>query len=344
MQTPTLLLSKLLAQVAKQNATSLHLSVGSFPLLKVDGHLQALDQEPIVTIDLINDLLQHFLNETERQRLQAAKELVVVKNLDGQERFKISIFYQKNTPTLTFYPVFGSIRPLADLGLPQSVKKFLSRQAGLLVLTGPQGSGKTSTAASIIEEINQTRKVRILTLEDPIERLFLSKKSLIEQRQIGRDTPSFTNGLIYCLEEDVDVVYVGEIKKDLDLALPPILELAAGNALVILEFNAADSVAAIEKMLRYLSKRLPVVSVQHALADVLFGCLAHKLVPRRGGGLALALEIMIVNSVIASLLREGKILQIKGIIPTARKEGMRTLRQALDDLIASGKVRGEDVI
>ncbi len=342
MQTPALLLAKLLAQTAKQNATSLHLSVGSFPILKVDGRRQALEQEPIVTINLINDLLQQYLTETEKQRLQAGRELVVVKNIGGQERFKISIFYQKNAPALTFYPIPNQIRPLADLALLDNIKKFLSQPAGLLILTGPQGSGKTSTAAAIIEEINKTRKARILTLEEPIERLFVSKKSLIEQRQVGRDTPSFANGLIYCLEEDVDVVYVGEIKKDLDSALPPVLELAAGNALVILEFNAADSTAALEKILRYLSKSLPAVSVQHALADVLFGCLAHKLVPRRGGGLALALEVMVVNSVIASLLREGKILQIKGIIPTARKEGMRTLRQAMDDLIASGEVRSED--
>ncbi|MDD5295169.1 MAG: ATPase, T2SS/T4P/T4SS family, partial [Patescibacteria group bacterium] len=212
----------------------------------------------------------------------------------------------------------------------------------LLIVAGPNDSGKTSTAAAFIEDINKREKRYIITLEDPIEYLFINKKSIIEQRQIGRDVKSYVAGLKHCLDEDVDLVFIDEIKKEFVAALPFILQLAAGNSLVVLEMNAANSIRVIEKILDAAKTTISPEAARFSLADVLVGIVTQKLIPRLGGGLVLASEILIVNSAVKSLIREGKIYQIESIIQTSREEGMISIEKAVEELVKRGEVSPEE--
>ncbi|NTU98569.1 Flp pilus assembly complex ATPase component TadA, partial [Candidatus Falkowbacteria bacterium] len=216
--------------------------------------------------------------------------------------------------------------------------------SGLLVISGTHGSGKTTTAASIIEQINQTQKRRIISLEKPVEYSFVSKQSIIEQRQIGQDTPSFKDGIRMCLEEDVDVVYVGEMHEGLEEVVPLLIESASGNSLVIVEVNAPNTIKAVDTLLNgVLASYKNEEAARHSLADVLAAVVAQRLLPRRGGGLIPAIEVMLGNTSVKSLIRENKIYQLESIIQTSKKDGMISMDKAIEDLVHLGEVKGEDV-
>ncbi len=186
--------------------------------------------------------------------------------------------------------------------------------------------------------INQESKKYIITLEKPIEKIFINKRSIIEQRQVGKDVNSYLDGLKHVLEEDVDVVYLDEIKDDFNSALPFILELASGNSLVILEINAENSVRALEKIINLNCRDLSKESTHFILADVLFGVIAQKLIPNRKNELSLALEILLSNFAVKSLIREGNIYQLESIIQNSAEEGMISMEKSIKNLVISGKI------
>ncbi len=283
-----------------------------------------------------------FLEKEEAEILEKEREITVVKNFAGDFRFRINIFYQKELPVLSFNYISSTIKRLEDLGLAKIFDKRISAHSGLIIIAGPNDSGKTTTAAAFIEDINNKEKKYIITLENQIEYLFVNKKSIIEQRQIGRDVDSLGKGLNYCLAEDVDLVHISEIKKDFDSVLPLVLELAAGNSVVLLEINAANSIRAIEKILNSLGQSISSEAARFSLADALLGIIAQRLIPSLGGGLALAKEILIVNSAVKSLIREGKIYQLESIIQTSREEGMISLERSVTELVEAGKINPEE--
>ena len=315
------------------------MSVGSPPVVRVDDQLSSLENEGIITAEILDKIVGSFLEEDELKRLKEDKEIVVVKTFGGTFRFRVNVFYQKDLLSLSFNFISTAVRGLADLPLPRQLKEKINLNSGLLIVAGPNDSGKTSTAAAFLEEVNKNEKRYIITLENPIEFLFVNKKSIIEQRQIGRDVNSYVAGLKHCLEEDVDLVYVDEIKKEFDEALPFILQLAAGNSLVILEMNAANSIRVIEKIFDSAKTKISSEAARFSLADVLVGIITQKLIPRLGGGLAMASEILLVNSAIKSLIREGRIYQIESIIQTSREEGMISMEKSIDELVKKGDIQ-----
>lgn len=333
MEVPSILLNKILTEAAKRNAFDLHLTVGSKPVMRAGGKLAEMENENIMTSEMINKIIASFMDKDEAAKLNEEKEIILVKDLGGNFRFRINGCFQKNQPSLSFHYINGAIKGLSEIGLPMEVKSFLNVNSGLLIISGAYGSGKTATVASLIEEINKTRKKHIITIESPIENLFVSKQSIIEQREVGRDVKSVTNGLEYCLSEDVDLVYVGKIKSDFLQAVPLIFELAAGNCLVILEMNTDTSVKAIEKILNLAEKKLSSEASRYSLADVLVGIIVQKLLPKHGGGLVLAYELLLTNSAVKSLIREGKIYQIENILQTSRKEGMVSMKKYIAELV-----------
>lgn len=342
MEVPSIFLNKILAEAAKRNASSLHLTVGSSPAMRVNGQLAAMEGESMATAEMIDKIINSFASEEEKGRLAEEKELILVKTFAGSFRFRVNIFYQKGFPSLSFHYISENIKSLADLKLPSLFNGLLKAKSGLFVVAGSYGSGKTTTAAAFIEEINKNFKNRIITIEDPIENLFISKKSFIEQRQVGLDAKSAADGLSYCLEEDVDLVYIGRIKENFEAAAPLILDLAAGNTFVLLELNADSAISAVDKILNSLRKKSAAEAAQHNLADVLAGVMAQKLVPRVGGGMVLAPEILIATSAVKSLIREGKIYQLESIIQTGRKEGMVSMSKSLEELLKTGEIKQED--
>lgn len=343
MEVPSIFLNKILSEAAKKNASDLHLTVGSLPMVRINGQLIIMDGKSIITSETINKIINSFINEEEMVKFKKDKEIVLVKNLANNFRFRINVFYQKGLPSLSFHYIPANPKNLNDLKSLRILENFAKLSSGLLVIAGSYGSGKTATAAALIEEINKNSNKYIITIEDPIEYLFINKKSIIEQRQIGSDVQSVVAGLFHCFNEDVDLVYLGEINKEFKSAIPLILELAAGNCLVILEVNTDNALGTIEKILNALESKVNQEAARYSLADVLFGVIAQKLVPRRGGGLILAAEILLANSAVKSLIREGKIYQLESVIQLSRKEGMISMRKALEELVQAGEVRREDI-
>ena len=344
MEVPSIFLNRILSEMVQKNGSDLHLAVGSPPMIRINGQFVPLTGQEMVANEMIDKITETFLGPDEIIKLKENKGVILVKNIFNF-RFRINVFYQKGLLALSFHYIPGVIKSFNDLGLAEVCHNFLQAASGLLIIAGSYNSGKTTTAASLIEELNKIKTLNIVTIEDPIEYLFVSKTSLIMQRQIGADVNTVANALDYCLSEDVDVVYINEIKDDLVLnsAMPKIFELASGNCLVVLEINADSSERVLEKILAGVSANLPVEAARYNLADILIGVLVQKLVKRLGGGLALANEVLLNNAAVKSLIREGKIYQLESIMQTSRKEGMISMDKSLNNLIGSGEVRREDI-
>lgn len=343
MEVPSIFLNRVLVEAAKKNAAYLHLTVGNPPIMRIDNQLVAMEGESIIAGETLNKIMESFMSKDEMVEFKENKEAVLVKDLGGNFRFRINVFYQKNMPAMSIHHIPGVIKSLSDLGLPPAAQNFTNFNSGLLLIAGSHGSGKTTTAASFIEEVNKTSGKRVITLEDPIENLFVGKKSIIEQRQIGRDVKSVADGLNYCLMEDVDMVYLGEIRQELPIAMPLILELSAGNCLVILEMNVDSSIKAIEKIVNSVSTEFITEAFRYNLADALMGIIVQKLLPKHGGGMVLAAELLLANSAVKSLIREGKVYQLESIMQTSRREGMISMEKSIEELIKSGEVNQQAI-
>ena len=344
MEVPSIFLNRILSEMVQKSGSDLHLAVGSPPMVRINGQFVALPGQEMATSEIINKITETFLGTDEIAQLKETKGVVLVKNISNF-RFRINVFYQKGLLALSFHYIPSAIKSFNDLGLAEICRNFLRATSGLLIIAGAYNSGKTTTAASLIEELNKTKALNIVTIEDPIEYLFVSKTSLVMQRQIGIDVNTLADALDYCLSEDVDVVYINEIKDDqaLNLSMSKIFELASGNCLVILEINTDSSSRVLEKVLAGISANMPAEAARYNLADILIGVLVQKLVERRGGGLVLANEILLNNEAAKSLLREGKIYQLENVIQTSKKEGMISMDKSLANLIESGEVRREDI-
>ena len=345
MEIPSIFINRLLAETAKRKASSLHLTVGSLPKIRIDNQLVDLEKEDtIISSETIDKFIKTFLEEEEKKMLAANRELVTVKTFAGNFRFRVSIIYQKNLLSLSFYYIPDIISGLRELNLSPVLDKIKNNQSGLCIVAGPHRTGKTTTVAAILEDINKNLAKNIVTLENPIEYLFVNKKSIIEQRQIGQDVRSVVDGLNRCLQEDVDIVYVDIVREDeFKIIAPLILDLASGNALVIWEINADSSVDAVEKVLEAAKQTLSAEAARYSLSDVLLGVFVQKLVPHRGGGLIPVMEIMLNNASVKSLIREGKIYQIASVLQTSLREGMINMEKSFAELVSQGEVKEEDI-
>src|SRR3989339_2136 len=343
MEVASIFIGKILAEAANRGAMSLHLSIGSQPRIRVDNGLLALESENIIDQEIMSGIINFVLSEEDVARLNSDREIVTVKEFSGNLRFRINAFYQKDLPSLSYHFIPGAILNFKELGLPETVSAITGLESGLFIIAGPFGSGKTTTAAAFLEEINKNSNKYVITLENPIEYLFVNKSSVIDQRQIGRDVHTIIDGLDYCMNEDVDVLYVAEIKKDFNAAIPLVLSLAAGNSLVLLEINADNSISAIEKILTAAAGTSSREAARYNLADVLSGVVVQKLLPQRGGGPVLAHEVLLVNSAVRSLIREGKLFQIESIIQNSRREGMASMSKSVEDLAQAGKINRDNI-
>ncbi|MBU0722039.1 Flp pilus assembly complex ATPase component TadA [Patescibacteria group bacterium] len=344
MEVPSIFLNRILSEMVQKNGSDLHLAVGSPPIIRINGQFVPLAGQKMVTSEMINKITETFLDLDEIVKLKETKGVNLVKNI-SKFRFRVNVFYQKGLLALSFHYIPGAIKSFNDLGLVEVCRNFLQAASGLLIIAGAANSGKTTTAAAFIEELNKTKVLNIVTIEDPIEYLFVSKTSLVMQRQIGVDVNTVADALDYCLSEDMDVVYINEIKDNqvFNSVMPKIFELASGNCLVVLEINADSSNRVLEKVLAGMAINLPTEAARYNLADILIGILVQKLVKRRGGGLVLANEILLNNASAKSLIREGKIYQLESVMQTSRKEGMISMNKSLNNLIESGEVRREDI-
>jgi len=334
-------INRILTAVAEYNASDLHLSVGNVPTVRVDGELVALREERVVTPDFMKKFSLFFLDEKQREILNREREIISSYNFQNRIRFKVNLFYQEGYLSASLRLIPSTIKTLKELGLPPIVEKFYQIKKGLVIVCGPFASGRSFTIAALLNEINNRRKEHILTVEKPIEFVFGDNQSIIEQREVGRDTNSFEQALKSAFRGDIDVIMVGEMKSK--EVIKGALDLAEGGRLVYSAMETDSSIKTIERIVSsFESEAKNQARVQ--LSEVLEGIIVQRLVPRVGGGRILVTEILIPNPAIRSIIKEGNIYQINNVLQTSRGEGMVSLDRALAELVKTGEIMLESAI
>lgn len=330
-------IKKLLKYAFDKGASDLHITVGSAPVFRIDGDLKRLDIPPLQPSDT-EAMARELISEQMYPKFMEKGELDFSYGLPGTSRFRINAYHQRGCIGIVARVIPTSIPTLEELQLPEILQKFCHKPQGLVLVTGPTGSGKSTTLAAMIDYINRTMRKHIITLEDPIEYLHKHQLSIVNQREIGFDTSSFANGLRASLRQDPDVILVGEMR-DLETITTAITAAETGH-LVFATLHTSDAPQTIDRIIDVMpGHQQPQVRLQ--LASVLVGIVSQRLFPKVGGGRAVATEILVNTPAIANLIRIEKVHQIKSLLQTGRDFGMHTLETSIKDLIASGTITRE---
>ncbi len=335
-------LQELLTIAVENNASDLHITVGYPPVLRVNGEMQILRQYQSLTPKDNLELVMQATDGKTFEKLEKIGELDSSISYQGLGRFRVNIFKQRGTYGMAIRAVGSSIPSIESLKLPEKLKDFAREHRGLVLVTGPTGSGKSTTLAALINLINEERKCHILTLEDPIEYLHKHNKSIVNQREIGHDTESFANALRASLRQDPDVILVGEMR-DLETISIAITAAETGH-LVLSTLHTVGAAKTIDRIIDVFPPyQQQQVRVQ--LSSVLKGVISQQLIPTTNQkGRVAALEIMAVNSAIQNLIREGKTHQIQTVMQTGGKFGMVTMDSYLVDLFKKGIISKESLM
>lgn len=338
-----LTIERILSTAIEYKATDLHFSVSDPPILRIDDKLQPLDKEVVITPQFMENFILDFLELTDYQKklLEEERELVMAYSFHNRARFRINIFYQKSYLTASLRVIGINILPLNKLGLPPVIERFTMLEKGLVVISGPYGSGKTTTLAALINHINQVKREYILTIEKPIEYMFTNKKSIIEQREVGTDTPSFERALKSVTQEDVDILAISNLPtRD---TIKYVLDIAESGKVVFATLETDTVIKTISKIIGFFPQA-EQNRIRTQLANNIEGIICQRLLPRVGGGRIIAADIVIPNAPIRSTIKEGVLQQINNIIQTSREEGMVLLDRSLVQLVKTGEVLLEDAL
>jgi twitching motility protein PilT len=332
-------LNDLLTATARQNASDLHLIVGRRPTLRVDGILVSLEQEPILTAETSEGIIYELLTPEQKTKLASDKQIDFAYSFEEKARFRINVYYQRGYLAAALRLIPTQIKTVEELGLPPVLHDFAKLSQGFVLVVGPAGHGKSTTLAAIIDEINHNRTDHIITIEDPIEYLFVQDRSLISQREVGNDVPTFEDGLRTVLRQDPDVVMIGEMRDNNSISTA--MTAAETGHLVFSTLHTNSASQTIDRIIDSFppEQQSQVIS---QLASVLVAIVSERLLPKLNGGRIPAAEIMIVNSAVRNLIREKKIYQIDLVIETSMQEGMISLNHALANLVAKNEVSLED--
>jgi twitching motility protein PilT len=321
--------------------SDLLLATGSEPRIRVDGKLTAIEGTSVLTAEQIDEMVRDMLSEVQERTLSEQQDVDFSLTWRNLARLRGSAFTQKGDMALALRMIPSDIPTFDELGLPPVAEWMARLPRGLVLLTGPTGSGKSTTLASIIARINQTRSVHILTIEDPIEYVHKHGLSAITQREVGTDSPSFERALRSALREDPDVLLVGEMR-DLE-SIQLALTLAETGHLVFSTLHTNDSAQAIDRIIDvFPAWRQDQIRVQ--LGSSLGAVVAQRLIPRKGGGMVAAFEILIANHPVRNIIREGKTHQLPNLITTNQAEGMCSLESSLADLVAADVIDYEEAL
>lgn len=323
-------------------ASDLHINVGSKPSIRLNSILQQIPNSEIVTPEIAWELVKSLLDDDRLKYLEEVGEVDFSFSKPGLGRFRVNAFRQRGTYSMAIRSLPFNIPNFDTLGLPKVIKTFAKKSRGLILATGPTGSGKSTTLASLIGIINEERKCHIITIEDPIEYLHKHKNGIIDQREIGSDTKTFASALRATLREDPDVILVGEMRDPETIAIA--LTAAETGHLV---FSTLHTVGAAKTIDRIIDSFPPAQQnqVKGQLATVLEGVISQQLIPKRdGSGVVPAIEVMIVTPAIRNLIREGKPYQINSMIQTGTSSGMQSLEATLAQLVHDGTITQEDAM
>ena len=332
----------LLAIAKSRTASDLHLVAVSPPLLRIDGSLTPVDSMSPLTGDEISEAFAQMTTPQQRDDFERNLELDFSYNLPGVGHLRCNAAQQRGAVSLAIRLLPPKIPTVDELELPDMCKQLILRHRGLIVVTGPTGSGKTTTLAAMINHLNTNESCHVVTIEDPIEYIQTSIKSAITQRQLGTDTHSFPEALKHVLRQDPDVILVGEMR-DLDTAAA-VLTIAETGHLVLTTGHAPSATQAMERIIDLFPPEGRHLA-QTRLASLLIGVLCQVLVPRSSGsGRIAAVEIMLANPPVRNLIREGKIYQLPNVIRTHKEIGMITLDEALVNLYLKQTITGESLL
>jgi twitching motility protein PilT len=329
----------LLHRMVEVGASDLHLSSGRLPTVRIDGAITVLDGYPVMTGSEIRRLVFGILTDRQRERFEADLELDTSHSIPSIGRFRVNVFLQRDSVGAVFRAIPHTVVPLDKLGLPPSLLDLTTLPRGLVLVTGPTGSGKSTTLASIVDVINATRPVHIMTVEDPIEFLHSHKRAVVNQREVGEDTRSFAEALRHVLRQDPDVILVGEMR-DLE-TISTALTAAETGHLVFGTLHTQDAPQSVDRIIDvFPSHQQDQIRVQ--LASALQAVVTQQLLKRNGvPGRVVAAEVLVATAAVRNLIREGKIHQVYSVMQAGAKYGMRTMDHSLAELVRSAAITME---
>lgn len=334
-QTTAIKIENLLEECIKRNASDLHLQYGLPPILRVDGALVPVAGTSNLKEEQVKSLVFATLDEEQQKILMKDKEFDYSFAFGDIARFRVNAFHERGKLAAAFRLIPNQIKSINDLGMPAIVESFADFPRGLVLVTGPTGSGKSTTLAALVDKINREKSTHIITIEDPIEFTHKSQRSVIAQREVHYDTFSFAAALRSVLREDPDVVLIGEMR-DLE-TIQAAITIAETGHLVFATLHTNSAAQSIDRMIDvFPAHQQPQVRSQ--LSNMLMAVCAQRLVPAIGGGRVVAAEIMVANSAIRSLIRDGKTHQIDTAIQTGADQGMQTMDRTLAKLIQTGVI------
>ncbi|SUO95638.1 Twitching mobility protein [Suttonella ornithocola] len=327
-------LDDLLRFAQKQGASDLHMSAGLPPMIRVDGDVRRLNVPPLENNDL-REMIFSIMTDSQTKSFEEHWEADFSTEIRGVARFRVNVFNQNRGIGVVFRTIPSKVLSLEDLNAPEKFKEIIDVPRGLVLVTGPTGSGKSTTLAAMLDYINDTKHEHILTIEDPIEFVHQSKKCLVNQREVHRDTQSFSNALRAALREDPDIILVGELR-DLETIRLALTAAETGH-LVFGTLHTSSAAKTIDRVIDVFpgeEKQL----VRSMLSESLRAVVAQTLLKKIGGGRVAAHEVLVGTSAVKNLIREDKVAQIYSMIQTGAQHGMQTLDQALSNLVRSGQV------
>ncbi len=326
----------LFIQVVKNGASDLHIAVGRYPTIRIDGQLLPLTKFDIVTPAESDGFVRMVIPEHDVERFLKEKELDLSFMFQDLVRFRVNVFHERGTPAAALRVIPTKIRTFEELNLPPDVfKEFSSRQQGFFLVVGPTGHGKSTTLAAMVDYMNRMRADHIITIEDPIEYLFTSDKSLIVQREVGVDTFEFHKALRSMFREDVDVAMIGEMRDPETIATA--VTAAETGHLVLSTLHTNNAAQTVDRIIdSFAPAQQPQIRAQ--LAATLVAIVSQRLIPRIAGGLIPAVEILIATSAVRTVIRENKIHEVEMLIETGLEHGMVSLNRSLVELVKRGEI------
>lgn len=331
----------LLEEVVRRNASDLHLQFGLPPIMRIDGALTPITGARPMNQETLQQVIFATLDEEQRKIFLKDKEFDYSFAFGDVARFRVNIFHERGKMAAAFRLIPSKIQSIDELGLPSVIETFANYPRGLVLVTGPTGSGKSTTLAALIDKINSEKSMHIITIEDPIEFTYQSRRSIIVQREVHYDTFSFGAALRSVLREDPDVVLIGEMR-DLE-TIQAAITIAETGHLVFATLHTNSAAQSIDRMIDvFPSHQQPQVRSQ--LSNMLQAICAQRLIPAIGGGRVCAAEIMVANAAVRALIREGKTFQLDTAIQTGAEQGMQTMDRTLARLVQSGTITYENAI
>ncbi len=334
-------LRRIVTEAAKFKATDIHLNPANKPMIRVDGHLIAMEEEEILATEVISDIVEGLLDEKQRQLLQDNRDVQLTYIFDNLIRARISVYYQKDMPAIAIRLLRLKPPTLSELGAPVVLEKIAEVENGLLIIGGDFGSGRTTLAVAVLEQINKTRAAHILTLEKPVEYVLSSDKSLVDQREIGKDVTSMAHGLEVAKQEDVDVLFISQLTDD--TIIKEVLELANVGVLCIVVMDVGSPTAAFDSLLSVFDPEQQV-AMRALLSECYLGTVIQRLVPKIGGGVQPVHEVLLINESVKALIATARWSQLGMIIKSGRAEGMISLDGELTNLVHNQEVSFNDAL